>query len=83
MAMMITRKPSCTPYFPGSVKPARPGVYSTSCADITKLGGAYGYFDGRRWSAFGHWGDYSREPNFVWRGLTQPSKHPDDRVHET
>lgn len=38
-----------TSWFPGTVKPARPGVYQTRESDGTKF---YNEWDGRRW----HWG---------------------------
>lgn len=40
-----------TPWFDGSVKPARPGVYERDFGQKgdSKLGAEYQYFDGRDW----------------------------------
>jgi len=37
-------RPALTPWFPGDVRPARPGVYQRQSRD-------YSYWDGRHWHA--------------------------------
>jgi hypothetical protein len=41
-----------TPWFPGDIKPAYPGVYETREPDNDKF---YNYFDGENW----HWGEFN------------------------
>ena len=48
-------EPKLTPWFPASVKPARPGVYNVSCREREQTGRWYGRFDGRKW--YGSWGN--------------------------
>lgn len=63
-----------TEWFPGTVKPVRPGVYETS-ADPTEYV-LYDYFDGERWhDGLNERGRIYAEPApFKWRGLTEESK---------
>ncbi len=67
-----------TPWFPGDIKPAYPGVYEIREPDNDKF---YNYFDGENW----HWGatdlddvsvcdrmpkERQKELVVQWRGLT-------------
>lgn len=38
-----------TPWFPGDVKPVRPGIYNVSCRDEWQTGEWYAKFDGDGW----------------------------------
>lgn len=77
-----------TPWFPGNVKPVRPGVYNVSCRSSGQTGNWYGRFDGNRW--YGNWGDSPSDPIMwpmrrcwkpahegtptTWRGLAKEPK---------
>lgn len=61
-----------TPWFKGSLKPARVGQYEVKCADWTFYGPIV--FDGYEWRD-----SDGRQPLFHccrWRGLQEPAKQP-------
>lgn len=73
-----------TPWFPGSVKPARPGLYEVGHAwamhrnSRNFLTGHRRFFNGKHWRA-GWCGEsvsiFGNHPSHVWRGLaSDPSK---------
>ena len=75
----MTDKPKLTPWYPSSVKPARPGVYNTSYVDSwhSKWTG-YSYWDGRAWTSQCRdperarvSGTYYANQNKRWRGLAE------------
>lgn len=65
-----------TPWFDGSIKPARVGVYERNYGDGYSYGREYSFWDGRRWMCPCYSPDdaaretavsaYQKEP---WRGL--------------
>lgn len=71
-----------TPWFPGDVKPARPGVYKRKRPVGLRAFGCFSYWDGRRWrmssSSLKEAGTLPRTPSLFqqlpWRGLTQDPK---------
>lgn len=49
----MTTKPTLTPWYPTSIKPARPGVYRTSFKPFSSDDSAregYSYWNGKKWS---------------------------------
>lgn len=71
-----------TPWFPGDVKPVRPGVYITRLWE--SQGGMFAYWSGKHWgwrqptaesaAAFGVSGHDRAEQSKQWRGLAQQPK---------
>jgi hypothetical protein len=75
-----------TPWFPGHVDPAYPGIYNVSCRDVEQTGTWYGRFNGTAWHGSwdtdvdgellqpGHrpWRKDGRPKS--WRGLAHPPK---------
>lgn len=63
-------------WFPKTKKPIKPGIYHTSKASIAHLGGALGYWNGKRWEKYEDWGDYLKEEDFIWQGDGQKRLSP-------
>lgn len=79
------KKPKLTPWFPESVKPARPGVYNVSCRTSGQSGNWFARFNGEHWSP-----GWETDKNYVfplsdmesnsdrylgtWRGLAEKPK---------
>ncbi|WP_175712162.1 hypothetical protein [Burkholderia ambifaria] len=71
-----------TEWFPGTIKPARPGMYEVKreYCDGTPMPDHYLQWTGKRWEyayAFrlGHKGDYAHlARNEKWRGLKEPQR---------
>jgi hypothetical protein len=63
-------------WFPKDEKPKKVGVYHTSYIRCYKLGGAYGYWNGRNWEAYKRWGDYRKAEGFLWHGIGRGLRNP-------
>lgn len=63
-------------WFKQSVAPKRKGVYETTHRLAKDIGGAYGYWDGRRWKKYGNWADYSYCGTMLWRGAGKNQSSP-------
>jgi hypothetical protein len=68
-----------TPWFPGNVKPVRPGVYQQMCGFNRDVG--YQYWDGKVWGLWSrtiegarHDGWPASPQNDPWRGLAEEPK---------
>lgn len=75
------RKQKLTPWFPGNVKPARPGVYQQYSGTGKELG--YQFWDGSHWHLWFETADQAAANREVasfalqedpWRGLTSPGE---------
>lgn len=74
----MSKKHNLTPWFPGHIKPVRPGVYQTRYRGSTD---GYSYWTGKRWSnqcldiefCHSHGDDwtYGAVQRKEWRGLAE------------
>ncbi len=71
-------KPKLTPWFPGHIKPVRPGVYETTA----QAAPCFQFWNGHFWGCFDSRREVSAEFGRVpsdfqgvnWRGLSEPPK---------
>jgi hypothetical protein len=73
--------PDFTPWFPGDVKPARPGVYQRKYGAFQEETG-YSRWDGKRWYFRATTPEMAARdstetinPHRAWRGLAEEPKH--------
>lgn len=88
----MTTQHNLTPWFPGDVKPVRPGVYATRDPFGEWDGCTYKFWSGRLWGyasltvydAYGskHLGPSSLQDN-EWRGLASDPANTDEQTDDS